>query len=116
MSRPGIELTLPFPPTVNTYWRRHGHIIHVSMRGRQYRKEVISLVGGIEPYAGPIAVAVEVYPPDRRKRDLDNLLKSLLDSLAHAGAYHDDCQIQRLSIERRDVCEDGKAVVIINEL
>ena len=33
-----IELTLPWPPTVNTYWRNFGGRTIVSAKGRSYRK------------------------------------------------------------------------------
>jgi len=52
-----------------------------------------------------------VFPPDRRRRDLDNLQKALLDALAHGGAYHDDSQIARLTIQRRHVVPAGKVRV-----
>ena len=38
--------------------------------------------------------------PDKRRRDLDNLLKATLDSLTHAGVWSDDSQIDALSIRR----------------
>jgi len=36
--------------------------------------------------------------PDRRRRDLDNLLKSLLDAITHAGIWDDDSQVKHLEI------------------
>jgi len=65
------------------------------------------------PLTGPLSVEVLLYPPDRRRRDLDNTLKGLLDALEHAGVYLDDSLIERLSVEKRDVVEGGKAVVVI---
>jgi crossover junction endodeoxyribonuclease RusA len=45
-------------------------------------------------------IVINVYPPDARKRDLDNLLKCLLDSLQTAKVYEDDSQIDYLLIKR----------------
>lgn len=47
-----------------------------------------------------IKIRIKAYPPDKRRRDLDNLLKSLLDSLQHAKLFPDDYQIDRLAIQR----------------
>jgi len=59
---------------------------------------------------------VIVHPPDRRRRDVDNCLKSLLDSLQHGGAYQDDSQIVRLSIEKRKPIKGGLTIVQIQEV
>jgi crossover junction endodeoxyribonuclease RusA len=43
---------------------------------------------------------VEAFPPDARRRGLDNLLKAPLDGLQHAGVVVDDSQFDALSIKR----------------
>lgn len=103
-----FEATLPWPPTVNSYWRHRviGKLatVYVSADGQAYRKAVnlCFIEHGIKTYAieGDLRVEIEVFPPDRRKRDLDNLLKSLLDSLTHAQVWVDDNQIADLRIYR----------------
>jgi Holliday junction resolvase RusA-like endonuclease len=46
---------------------------------------------------------------------VDNIQKSLLDALMHGGAYHDDSQISKLTIERREVFPGGKVLVRIDQ-
>jgi crossover junction endodeoxyribonuclease RusA len=43
-------------------------------------------------------VEIQAFRPDRRRRDLDNLLKAILDSLTHAGVMQDDALIEDLRI------------------
>jgi crossover junction endodeoxyribonuclease RusA len=62
-----------------------------------------------------LSVSIDVYPRDKRKRDLDGILKVLLDSLQHGGLYNDDSQIDRLLVERCEVVENGKVIVKIKE-
>ena len=69
-----------------------------------------------QPLVGDLAVHVDVYPPDRRRRDLDNCLKSLLDAMEHGGAYADDSQIVRLAVEKREPVDGGKTLVRIRRL
>ena len=57
-----------------------------------------------------------MFPPHRRRRDIDNVQKALLDALQHGGAYEDDGQIVRLSIEKGDSVEGGKAIVRIQKV
>ena len=52
----------------------------------------------------------------RRRRDLDNCLKSLLDAMEHGGAYADDSQIVRLAVEKREPVDGGKTLVRIRKL
>ncbi|MBG7476336.1 RusA family crossover junction endodeoxyribonuclease [Pseudomonas aeruginosa] len=53
---------------------------------------------------------------DRRKRDLDNLLKGLLDSLTKAGAWDDDGLVDDLRIVRGEVKVGGEVLVTIEAL
>jgi crossover junction endodeoxyribonuclease RusA len=108
-----MTIELPYPPSVNHYWRRVGARTLISRQGRSFRSDVVRLLEqrGMTPLAGPLDVRLEVHPPDRRRRDLDNLHKSLLDALQHGGAYADDGQIDRIDTWRFDPVEGGKVVV-----
>ncbi len=110
-----LELDLPYPPSVNHYWRHVGPRILISRQGRAYRTTVGAILAlrRVRPLDGRLAVEIDVYPPDRRRRDLDNLNKSLLDALAHGGAYEDDSQIDRLLLIRRHVVAGGKIHLLI---
>jgi crossover junction endodeoxyribonuclease RusA len=96
-----IDITLPWPPTMNTYWRQFRGRLILSAKGREYRVAVadqVALQQAAHDIDKPVRVEIEAFRPDRRKRDLDNLLKAVLDGMAHAGVYQDDSQIQDLRI------------------
>lgn len=96
------KVILPWPPSVNHYWRRNkGKGMHISAEGLAYQAAVIDACRNRKGVMGHIGVHVIAFPPDRRKRDLDNLLKALLDALNHAGMIEDDCLIDDLHIVRR---------------
>jgi len=106
---------LPYPPSINHYWRRVGSRTLISREGRRFRHRVMAILAAmhIQPLCGRLVVEVEVFPPDNRRRDIDNVFKALLDAMQHGGAYGDDSQIVRLSIEKRKPVEGGKTIVRI---
>ena len=119
-----IELTLPWPPSVNGYWRHPTvgplagrHLI--SEKGRAYRAEVgarVLVARAAKRLTTRLAVVIEAFPPDRRTRDLDNILKGLFDSLVHAGVIEDDSQFDDIHLKRGPVVKPGSVSVFITSL
>lgn len=111
-------LHLPWPPSVNHYWERNRNGgMRVGAKGVAYRREVWATLRGLQGYGqARMKVAIELYPPDKRRRDIDNPLKCLLDSLSHAGAYTDDEQIDDLHIVRGPVSKGGYVRVRIDPI
>lgn len=101
-----INLTLPWPPTVNTYYRNVNGKTLISAHGRAYRQAVADQVliqRGAKHFTERLAVSIVAHVPDKRRRDLDNLFKGVLDAMTHAGVWADDSQIDDLSIVRGPV-------------
>jgi len=113
---------LPFPPSVNRMWRMvrvgRGARMLLSREGRAYRTDVCArlAVGCGAPLRGRLAVRLQVQPPDRRRRDLDNVQKAVFDSLQHAGVYEDDSQIDELVVKRGPVVRGGQVCVELTEI
>jgi len=115
-----IEFELPWPPSVNTYYRHlsrgpmAGRTL-ISAKGRTYRQDCIASLHeqniGTGMYSGRLGLVIAAYPPDRRKRDLDNLLKATLDALVHTKIIRDDSDIDELGIARREVMPGGRLVL-----
>lgn len=114
----GLVTELPWPPSVNHYWRRCGARYFVSQEGNRFRDKVINICSQLSikfDSETRLEIFIEAYPPDRRRRDLDNILKSLLDSLQHAGVYDDDSQIDGIHVVRMP-SREGKVVVKIQSI
>ncbi len=100
---------------MNSYWRHVGSRVLISAAGRAYRANAIACVleQGSPKLRGRVRVHAIAHAPDRRRRDLDNLWKGVLDSLTHAGVIEDDSLIDELSIARGGIEKPGRISITL---
>jgi crossover junction endodeoxyribonuclease RusA len=119
-----LTLTLPWPPSANTYWRttHHGRM-YPSKRAKEYIQTVQSVVLSLRLKPLPADVELEAlyrvtYPADKRsqKRDLGNCEKVLSDSLQSSGVLPDDNQLHRIVLERMPAEGDGRVEISLKTL
>lgn len=109
---------LPLPPSVNRVWQVAHNRIILTQEGRVYRERVIKIIKEKKDnnnklnFKHLLHLKVEIYPPDKRRRDADNILKSLLDALQHAELYENDSQIKELNVIMYDKIIDKGCVII----
>lgn len=114
-----VTVSLPYPPSANRLWRQvRGRVI----RSAQYEtwlnaamwevKYAVSRTYDRKGVAGPYALTVLVCPPDRRERDIDNLLKPISDALAKGGAVQNDRLCQRIEAEWDPLVKGVQATVM----
>lgn len=110
-----IRLPLPYPPSLNHYWRHVGPRVLISEAGKLYRERVVWIVRQqrSEPLEGPVSVDLEIKPPDRRPRDLDNIPKAILDALTHARFWIDDSQVDDLRVRRGAPQQGGEVILTV---
>ena len=120
-----LAFVLPMPPSVNAlYGAAANGAKFLLPEQRQFRSAVIGIVRGamlgvderITPLAGRLEMRVTLYYANRRRTDTSNRLKALEDALTHAGAYHDDSQIDRHVVERVIRVGEEECVVTLREI
>lgn len=98
-----FDLTLPYPPSCNHAWKKGANgRMYLNPRVEVFRTQVFAAVADLrtkktissEPIACDCAVMVELNKSDRRRRDIDNPMKQLLDALTFAKVWNDDSQVQ----------------------
>lgn len=110
---------LPWPPSMNTYWRRGPNVTYLTKKAREFRKEVADSLGLRSmyfPLDAELAVNLELTLPDKRARDIDNHIKAVLDALQHAGVFYNDGQVSELRVKRLHIEPPGACDVTITEL
>lgn len=112
------SLTLPLPPTINTYYGSNGNRRYIKPAGVAFRQEVALAVRLLKmpTLTGRLWVSVRVFPRDRRLQDISNRIKALEDALQHAGAFLNDEQIDHIEADRDKIFSGGKCEVLIGEI
>lgn len=108
-----VQLILPWPPSVNTYWGFHGHRRFLTKKAQEFKKDVAIAVQAQRLGQSRLSVTIIAHAPDKRVRDLDNILKPTLDALVQAGLFDDDSQVDLLTIQRGEIVKGGKAIVTV---
>lgn len=117
-----ISLRLPYPPTINHYYVRTNKGLAIGQKGKWYREQVGFLVAVARlprKFLGSekLKVTIRVYTPDHIRRDVDNILKCLLDALTKAKVWGDDKQIFDLRvIKDYDQKKVGYVEVTVSEI
>ena len=100
-----IKLELPLAPSTNRLWK-------VGKGGRMYRSpEYVALLEEAswmvksqtkDQILGQYIVHISATKPDKRRRDLDNLLKSTSDLLVKTKVVEDDSECKAIAAEWGD--------------
>jgi crossover junction endodeoxyribonuclease RusA len=109
-------MRLPLPPSVNSYWNNFRGRTILSKQGRDYKQAVQEYVAenNIPKFNQQrLHAIITIFPRDKRKIDLDNRLKALLDSLQDAGVFDDDEQFDQITITRGVIKSGGQCTIIL---
>lgn len=112
-----IMISLPYPPSGNHMWKHTTKGKHyLTTKARDYYADVGMATYHQQAVIGidqPMRVQCLLYPPDKRRRDMDNAWKVIADSLTKSGVWVDDSLIRSLLIEWMDPVKGGKVVISI---
>lgn len=84
-------------PSVNHYWKLSGSRRYLSVEGRRF-KQLVARQARVNHFVlleGDIEVTVHWFKKGKKKGDLDNILKVIMDSLNNV-AYQDDKQVKSI--------------------
>lgn len=111
-----MKVDLPYPVSVNNVWLRSHKGMYLNPKVDKYRKEVWANVYHKQKFNNAkLRLEVKMYPPNDRC-DIDNILKTLLDALQHAGTFSNDCQVHQLYVEKLEKKEGGLLEIKLSSL
>ena len=113
-----VRIEIPFPPSMNRLWRasKGGGVYRAPEYVSWKQQACWAIVAQHRGHKilGPFKLTMLVVAPDRRHRDLDNLLKASLDALASAGVVENDRHCRW--IEARWVEDSAPCTLILEQL
>lgn len=108
-----IEIT---PPSVNNYWiKGRNKTSRLSLRALHFNAVMKRFINPCE-YGGKVQVDIQFAPPDRKIRDIDNIVKPIFDSLSKNGLILDDKQVEKLTVERMPIKKGGELTVYVRKI
>ena len=98
-----IVLHLPFPVSTNHIWRHRGGRGYLSERYKAWQKEagqewLAQRKNQPKAISGRYGAILIFTKPDKRKRDLDNLIKGVKDFLVDMAVIDDDNLCEKLYV------------------
>ena len=101
-----VQIVLPIPPSVNGMYAAAGRgQRRLTDKARAWKESAAITVRAahihLRPFTGAVAVEITITRADKRRNDIDNPLKCLLDALEQGGLLKDDAQIVELHVFKR---------------
>lgn len=111
-----MNLIIPYPTTSGNHLWKHTNTgkHYITNKARDYFADVKMAVMAQGAHLNtdrPLRLQVLLYPPDRKRRDMDNAWKVIGDALTKAGVWKDDHQIRAKLIEWMEPTKGGKVLV-----
>lgn len=93
------ELHIPYPPSANKLWRRAGTHIHKSGKYQAWLRSAGLYAKSQRPVGivGKYKIGIQAVRPDKRRRDLDNIIKPISDLLVLVGVIEDDSDCEMIT-------------------
>jgi crossover junction endodeoxyribonuclease RusA len=108
------SISVPYPPSTNRLWsyssrgvyrtKSYTDWLDLALHSIEWKRELIEK---------RCAVAIRANPGDRRKRDIDNIVKPLLDLLEHAKIIKNDNLFVELEVKWDETLPPKLAQILI---
>jgi crossover junction endodeoxyribonuclease RusA len=104
------------PISVNAMYRSIGRGIVMSQKGRTFKNELTTAIINNKKTMrihGPVSVEIHFEFADKRRRDVDNYAKAVLDC-AKTLLFDDDSDIWRLTMTKKIGMSQNKILIAVS--
>lgn len=116
-----IKLEFPYcPPSINTYYRRAGTTMYLTKKGRDFKKNMLEYLQNTLGYKRDaledrLKVCIEIKFKEKRKRDVDNYNKAILDSF-NGVVWKDDEIIDELTTRKSYGNKENMIIITVESI
>ena len=111
-----VELTTPVPPTLNHNIGARGKARYMTAEYKDFLWAVAEEWARrrVEDWDATkrFEIVIKLHFATRRKCDIDNRIKPLLDALTRAGVWDDDAQVDAIKVRRGGADKDNPRAVV----
>lgn len=91
----------------------------ISEKGRAFRANAVAAIyeqlrRRPKAITEKVSVVIKMYPPSKRRMDIDNYLKAPFDALTHANIWKDDDQVKHVDMQWCEVVKGGRFEITIS--
>jgi len=97
--------------------------VKISDRGRLYRQHVLETFLAERdnydhafPLIGRLSCSLVLHGPTKKKYDIDNRVKPLLDALEKADVFDDDEAIDAIHVYRGEIVKHGMCIAQLDQM
>ena len=106
------------PVSVNASYRSFKNRVYKSQRLKDFQKKMYDMFNSfknVEKLEGKLSIDIVFEMKGSRKRDIDNMMKSLLDSL-EGRIFENDNQIYEMNIKKFENCKADQTIISIKQI
>lgn len=109
-----VALYLPYPTSTNRLYRRTSTGVYRAPAYATWFRAASNELNAQHPgkVSGPYELRIVLGRPDRRRRDLDNIVKSISDVLVLNRVVDDDSQAIKITLEWSDAVTGAHVFVL----
>jgi len=89
--------------SVNKMYFQQGRRRVLTKDYRDYKETIKKIIGfkRLPPVINEVKIKLVYFQPDNRKRDIDNIIKPILDGITQSGYWADDSIVIKVTAEKK---------------
>tara|TARA_B100001094_G_C17768538_1_gene593841 strand:- start:11 stop:370 length:360 start_codon:yes stop_codon:yes gene_type:complete len=110
------KISLPYPPSVNSLWRYSSRGVYRTPKYRDWLHTAGQGIFDAPAFQEPLKMTMRARAIDKRRRDIDNIIKPVCDLFEHQNVVVNDFWIQHLDVSWDQNINEGTVKVLLMTL